>query len=209
MLYLNEIFSFNEMTSTSEQRDSTAKNSYCKPKITNVCGTAKISCRLRLNMIYNCKKDLNFINKRYNKKVFRSLICKVKSTGVTILLFKNGSITLVGGKSIDNLSETMVDVVKELARVWDYTPILCDFNITNICASMKTGYRVDLFKMVEANKTCCSLEPELFPGAKFKINKLIITIHHTGACFGTGFKNIEQIKETFNILQKLLLLYKI
>ena len=112
MLYLNEIFSFNEMTSTSEQRDITVKNSCYKPKITNVCGTAKISCRLHLNMIYNCKKDLNFINKRYNKKVFRSLICKVKSTGVTILLFKNGSITLVGGKSIDNLIETMVDVVK-------------------------------------------------------------------------------------------------
>jgi TATA-box binding protein (TBP) (component of TFIID and TFIIIB) len=162
---------------------------------------------LDLKEIYdNDYYNNNFVNKRYNPGRFIGLIFKVKSTGATATLFATGSIVIAGGKSVLNVHDTIVDIIHDLASIGRYDAILCDFKVTNICASIRMK-KIDLIKLAESYPTDVSYETSLFPGAKYYSDGIIFTVHHTGSVFATGFKNEEQMNTAFENIQKKLLLF--
>jgi TATA-box binding protein (TBP) (component of TFIID and TFIIIB) len=94
------------------------------------------------------------------------LIFKVKSTAATATLFATVSIVFAGGKSVLNVHVTNVDIIRHLTSIGRYDAILCDFKVTNICASKKMK-KIDLIKLAESYSTDVYYKTSLFPGAKY------------------------------------------
>ncbi len=124
------------------------------------------------------------------------MIFKVKSNGATATLLATGSIVIAGGKSVLNVHNTIVDIIHGLASIGRYGAILCDFKVTNICASIKMK-KIDLIKLAESYRTDVSYETALFPGAEYNSDGIIFTVHHTGSVFATGFIDEEQMNTVF------------
>ena len=176
-------------------------------KITNIGAVARLSSQLELQDIYE-NYYYNFNKKVYNPLKFSGLIIKLETTGVTALLFKTGSICLSGAKSVEIMTDSLLDLIHALKTVGRYDADLLEFRITNICGSMRLPCGVDLIKLADHYRRECSYEPEIFPGAKFTSDGIIYTVHHTGSLFATGFKDEEIMEKAFNNVKNKLLLFK-
>ena len=182
-----------------------SKKVVLKPTISNICSKAKVSCLLDLNHIYQCNKYLNFINKRYNKKRFVGLIVKLKSTNATILMFKSGSLILMGVKDINSLFLTCDHIKQELLYIGYSNPSISTLKITNICGSMNLNRRIDLERIAACFPISSSYEMEIFPGLKITRNNIKWTVHWNGKIFSTGFKSMNHINKEFKKMQNFLL----
>jgi TATA-box binding protein (TBP) (component of TFIID and TFIIIB) len=161
------------------------------PKVTNICGSFNCGCELDLCSIY-------FINTfniplKYVPCNFPGLRATLSQS--TALIFSNGHIGIVGAHSIENFLNSVKEIINLLIQ-HDYTPIIYNMEINNICGAL-TLPPIDLVKLTNNNSIIASYETELFPALKYNLNGKIFTIHHTGKIFATGFTSIQEMNIGF------------
>src|SRR5258708_21256934 len=165
--------------------------------ITNICANIELACVFDLNKLLIENVEL-FTSKKYNAKVFSALIAKYNNTKITLLIFYNGKIVLTGAKR----EEDIINCTIELSNYFNAG--IKKLEYTNYCISLDINKRINLNKLATDYKNC-SFEQELFPGAKFKLNDIVYTVHYNGKIFATGFKsreNTEKVKEVLSVLEK-------
>ena len=167
------------------------------PNITNICAKIDIDCKLDLKYLENTPNFKFLTRRKYRPNKFSALITKYKDTKVTLLIFQNGQVILTGAKNENQIEKCIKRLIKGFKI---YGAHLESFKIINYCASHNIGHRIDLYKLAKLYPKNCSLEPELFPGLKFTINKKTFTLHHTGKLFTTGFKNKNVLNKYFNYI---------
>lgn len=69
-------------------------------------------------------------------------------------------------------------------------------NIVCLCNLNSPINLHELCKLVDLE-----FEPEQFPGAFFRIGKIVVTLYKSGKFLITGAKSIEEINETFNLVK--------
>ena len=169
--------------------------------LTNMCARFSTGCPLDLEEIKNNEFYLMLSSKKFKKR-FSALICKYKETNLTFLIFKTGTVCLVGGRSRQQLKNATYDLVYLLRTIGLYSANVNEYRLTNICVATNFNKRIDLIKLAENKPLQVSYETEIFVNAKYKQNGYVFTITHRGNAFCTGFKNKESIKEQMKILYK-------
>ena len=165
------------------------------PIITNICAKLDIDCKLDLKYLGNTNNFKFLTQRKYRPNKFSALITKYKDTKLTLLIFHNGQVILTGAKNENQIEKC----AKRLIKAFEiYGAHLKSLKIINYCASHYIGHRIDLYKLAKLYPKNSSLEPELFPGLKFTINKKTFTIHYTGKLFTTGFINKNLLNKYFN-----------
>ena len=171
-------------------------------KVTNICAKFNTNCKLDLKEILNNDQFIIFKSKKYLPNKFSGLIAKLYDSNTTLLIFQSGAIIIVGGKCMSDLENTAYDFVFLLNMLSLAQASVKDFKITNICASTDIKSRIDLTNLYANRIRKCSFEPEIFIHMKYKVNGKILTITHKGKIFGTGFKNFDEMNQTFKIAYK-------
>lgn len=132
-------------------------------------------------------------------KVFKSLTLKLERIGITALLYANGRVVLVGGKSmldVENTCSFLFDVLGEGE---------CSLKFYNFVGKADLGIDLSLTSMFELarsqanNKYCGSYDPELFPGfiwAQPDKNYKIL-MFRSGKAILTGCKTEQLVQDAF------------
>lgn len=167
-------------------------NSNCI-RITNLCYHLNLNKEIDLQNLF---EDEDFFSeKKYNPQNFSGLRCKYKN--VTLLIFRNGKINIVGVKSKEDLQNCLVYLYEHFnhSNVTNY-----DLVPYNMCTSYKMNRNIDIINIAKKFPLNSSYEPELFAGLIFTNNSVKFTVHRTGVIFATGFKNIDKIISSYSDL---------
>ena len=194
------------------------------PKIKNVVCTANLNCKLDLKEIAIAK---TIKNAEYSSKKFSALRLKIKEPKTTILIFVNGKIVCLGGKSVEE-SEKACHKVEELLKDLGYPVLLKDFKVQNMVGSCHLNFKIPLTKLnsdIRKNMNQKAVyEAEVYPALIYYFGKnqkneqkskkydknlnLVCLIYGTGNIVITGAKNQKHLSDVWNEVSPILLKFK-
>lgn len=164
------------------------------PQIQNIVATVNTRCKLDLkNISYNSK------NSEYNPKRFYAVVMRIREPRTTALIFSSGKIVCVGAKCEEH-SKIAARKYARIIQKLGYPVKFTDFKIRNMVASCNVGFTIRLESLTLVHHSLCSYEPELFPGAVFrlKIPKIVVIIFVSGKLVLMGAKTKDDIFTAFN-----------
>ena len=165
-------------------------------KVTNVCAKFNLNRNVDLRLLRDSSLDC-ISSVKYEPWRFSAAICKYKENKLTFLVFRNGSVVIVGAKSVEQAIQSAEDFVVSFSNI----NCLKDFKITNVCCAASLTFHVNLVKLVQSDPDKSCYEPELFANMNYIFEDIKFTISHNGKVFGTGFKTESQ---AIGIFQRLI-----
>ena len=146
-------------------------------------------------------------NCKYNPSRFSGLSLRFENLSTTALLFRTGTVVLLGAKTFAVLDEAITFLLNKLKSLKIVIKKVSNIKIQNIVFSANCGHKIFLEKLADSNKSVI-FEPELFCGAHFYIKKkpsaLTATIFRSGNFYFSGAKSIAGAKKTCFFLKALL-----
>ena len=164
--------------------------------ISNICAKFRLNIKLNLDHLNKIHLE-NFDRKKYNKKKFSGLITKYIGKNVTFLIFKSGNVIVCGAKSFDDIYKISEKLLTSLQKNGYSKGKISDMIITNICATIHYGKKINLVKLCEERRDQCSYETEIFINLHYESQGKKWVITHNGKVFGTGFKLSDNISDLF------------
>jgi TATA-box binding protein (TBP) (component of TFIID and TFIIIB) len=153
---------------------STAKNQV-EISINNVVSSFSTRCRLNLRTIamagmhVEFKKENNMVNMRLRRPL------------TTASIWQSGKITCTGATTEPDAYRASRRYCRILQRM-KFKVRLSNYRVVNVLATCAMPFAVDIYRVAGAYQKECSYEPELHPGATYKIRDL----HATLKLFNTG-----------------------
>jgi transcription initiation factor TFIID TATA-box-binding protein len=130
----------------------------------------------------------------YRPEIIKQVVLRLPKA--CILVYHNGKVVCNGVKSIDETLAALEALTEELKRLGHQQVFLSDNRIVNMIANSRLESSIDL-KELSNNYDGVMYEPEIFPGASFKLPSGInINAFTTGKFYCTGAKSIEQAEES-------------
>jgi TATA-box binding protein (TBP) (component of TFIID and TFIIIB) len=156
-------------------------------KVVNMVFTGDLGERLNLKYIKTCYPDT-----KYNPGRFNGLSMKLKQGSA--LLFVTGKVVFVGQKSEAGGYESAEQMATDLRRL-GYVTRIKNMTLVNVVGANAIGRRLDLERFVCDNKPNASLELELFPGLKLRIDgtQMVATIFPSGKYYITGGRDMNSL----------------
>jgi TATA-box binding protein (TBP) (component of TFIID and TFIIIB) len=152
-------------------------------RITNVVAIAQLNCQLDLWKIKETWPD----ESKYEPRIFSGLLLR---TLVPVKghcqLYRNGHITVNGGKSVAQATE-LCQVFAERLRSLKFDALVTDFTVVNIIGTCNFGRRLNLPDIYR--RGVCVYEPELFSGLSVRLSDCTAVLFHTGKCNFLGCKS--------------------
>ena len=194
------------------------------PKINNIVCTADLNCKLDLKKISITKTIKNV---EYNPNKFSGLRLKIKEPKATVLIFVNGKIVCLGGKSVEE-SEKACGKVEQLLKDLGYPALLKDFKVRNMVGSVRLNFKIPLAKLNTYLKHYMNqkavYEAEIYPALIYYFGKnqknepkskkydknlnLVCQIYGTGNIVITGAKNQKHLWDVWNEVSPILLRFR-
>lgn len=116
-----------------------------------------------------------------------------KLTHATALLFKSGKVVIVGSKSMDEISKSLLEVAEKLGATGNYT-------ISNVVASLNFVGKINLMFLSKQLK--CNYFNDEYHGLKVKLaTGATCLLYHTGKVIVTGCKDFQVCQESINIIK--------
>ena len=161
-------------------------------KVVNIVAVGRLD---GVDFLQCCKLFPDRISKKKIKgrrRVFTGAVIRL-GTLCTCLLFPNGAVTAVGIRNLDKLPSILTRLIVILPAKHTITCVK-PLKVCNIVASMSVGHRIDLPKLYNDLKRCCTYEPEMFPGLKISLTDVAAIVFHTGKVILTGAKTTADIQ---------------
>lgn len=186
-------------------------NIVCKDDLTNlyginignIVGTLRLDTQLKLDILSH-----NLQNADYHPEVYPSMVYKPsKELSLSILVPSSGKITIVGGKSKQELMSASRDFIESIDKFGvKVDKSSSDILIQNILAIYSLNREIDLHSLsVELGLECVEYEPEQFPGLIYRgIGTTTISIYRTGKISIMGAKTYISVVEALNDLTNIL-----
>ena len=123
---------------------------------------------------------------------------RIREPKTTALVFGSGKMVVTGAKSEDDAQLAARKFARILKKLGN-NPSFSSFTIQNIVASCDVKFAVRLESLAYQHGDHCSYEPELFPGAIFKMldPKVVLLIFVSGKVVLTGARSREDIYRAF------------
>jgi len=167
-------------------------------KVQNIVATASLEKEVSLSKLARTQP-----NTEYNPETFPGLVLRVKKPKSAVLVFSSGNLVCTGTKTIAQVREVIVQVIKQLKKIGVNVTIKPKINVQNIVASGSINLELNLNTLsLELENT--EYEPEQFPGLVYKLNDPTATflLFSNGKLVCTGTKNKEQLEESMKQLNK-------
>jgi transcription initiation factor TFIID TATA-box-binding protein len=178
------------------------------PKLVNVVANFSLKCEFDLMTL---KSQLNSANVSYEPKKFGALVIRLKKPKCTMLVFKNGSVTITGAAN-EKVSKISAFFLAAFLTGKNYNVSVEDYKIVNMVATfdvseISTGNKetkLDLAELYKLNLASALYEPELFPAYSCVFNGVKLMVFNSGKINFIGAKNMFQIMEAFESFMPIL-----
>lgn len=142
----------------------------------------------------------------YKKRTFAGLIIKFVDPKATLLVFDKKSVVCVGSRSPDQF-RLALQLMRILMNSLGHKGEMEDISYDNVVAGTHIGYRLNLQKLHEMDKSNTSYEPEKFPGIVLNTrleDRITCLGFETGNLVIMGATSMGQIESELELLRPLL-----
>ena len=178
----------------------TAKSAIQKTnlQIQNIVATASLGSKVPLVKLVQSQA-----NTEYNPEQFPGLVLRIKKPKSAVLVFSSGNIVCTGTKSVKQVGEVIVQVIKQLRKIGVKVKEKPKINVQNIVASGSMNITINLNELALKLEDT-EYEPEQFPGLVYKLDEPNTTflLFSNGKLVCTGTKNRAQLEESMKKLLK-------
>jgi transcription initiation factor TFIID TATA-box-binding protein len=169
-----------------------------KLKIQNIVATTSLNTKVPLVKLVRSQS-----NTEYNPEQFPGLVLRIKKPKSAVLVFNSGNLVCTGTKSIAQVQEVIVQVIRQLRKIGVKVKGKPRINVQNIVASGAIKYMLNLNEITLSLENT-EYEPEQFPGLVYKLEEPNATflLFSNGKLVCTGTKNRKQLDEAMKQLLK-------
>jgi len=167
-------------------------------KVQNIVATTSLGKDVSLTKLARTQP-----NTEYNPDTFPGLVLRVKKPKSAVLVFSSGNLVCTGTKSIAQVREVVVQVIKQLRKIGVNVTAKPKITVQNIVASGAIDLSLNLNTLaLELENT--EYEPEQFPGLVYKLDDPTATflLFSNGKLVCTGTKNKAQLDDSIVQLNK-------
>ena len=160
-------------------------------KIQNIVATTSLGKPVSLTQLAKTQS-----NTEYNPEQFPGLVLRIKEPKSAVLVFSSGNLVCTGTKSVAQVKEVIMQVIKQLAKIGVKITDKPKITVQNIVASGSIKLNLNLnYLALELGNT--EYEPEQFPGLVYKLVDPTATflLFSNGKLVCTGTKNKQQLEE--------------
>lgn len=167
-------------------------------KIQNIVATASLGTKVPLVKLVQSQA-----NTEYNPEQFPGLVLRIKKPKSAVLVFSSGNLVCTGTKSVKQVEEVIVQVIKQLRKIGVRVKEKPKINVQNIVASGSINITMNLNDLALKLENT-EYEPEQFPGLVYKLDEPNATflLFSNGKLVCTGTKNRAQLEEAMKKLLK-------
>ena len=173
--------------------------------IKNIVSTSNLGCCVVLMDVAS-----RAWNTEYNPKRFSPVIIRIKNTNSTALLFNNGRLVCLTGRS-ESYNQRTARKYARIIQKLGYGVTFSNYKIHNIVAACDVGFKICLYSLHAADLENCEFNPELFSGLKYKMHDpdLTLKVFTSGKVNMVGLNSTNDIPKAHDKMLKLLSMYKI
>ena len=180
-------------------------------EVCNVVSTASLGCSVNLakleQMLHITPKGFAK-NLRKTSRKFSGLRVPISNPKAVCMVFKNGSVTTLGVKSMDDTYRALQQLSK-LLRFCGCTPQEpANLRVRNVVGFFHIGHSLSLPSIYEQLRKRCFViyEPELFTGMKVELDrrKLTAILFGTGKIIVTGALSVCELETAYDMILYLL-----
>lgn len=170
-----------------------AAKTHIIPTIQNIVSTVNLDCKLDLQKIALAAR-----NSEYDPKRFSSVTMRIIEPKTTARIFASGKMVCIGAKS-ERDSEWAARKFFKIIEKIGFEVKFTEFKIQNIVASCDVAFPIRLECLAYARGSCCSYEPEVFPGLTYRMKepKVVLRIFASGKVVLTGSKSRDDTYAAF------------
>ncbi|MBU2523307.1 MAG: TATA-box-binding protein [Nanoarchaeota archaeon] len=159
-------------------------------KVQNIVATASLGKEVSLVKLARTEA-----NTEYNPEQFPGLVLRIKKPKSAVLVFSSGNLVCTGTKSVAQVKEVIVHVIKILRKIGVKVTEKPKINVQNIVASGSVNLTLNLNLLaLELENT--EYEPEQFPGLVYKLGEPNATflLFSNGKLVCTGTRNRKELE---------------
>lgn len=167
-------------------------------KIQNIVATTSLNTKVPLVKLIRSQA-----NTEYNPEQFPGLVLRIKKPKSAVLVFSSGNLVCTGTKSVKQVGQVIVQVIKTLRKIGVKVKEKPKINVQNIVASGSINIVMNLNELALKLENT-EYEPEQFPGLVYKLNEPNATflLFSNGKLVCTGTKNKAQLQQAMKQLMK-------
>ena len=161
-------------------------------KVQNIVATTSLGKDVSLTKLARTQS-----NTEYNPEQFPGLVLRIKKPKSAVLVFSSGNLVCTGTKSVAQVREVVVQVIKQLRKIGVNVTTKPKITVQNIVASGAINLDLNLNTLaLELENT--EYEPEQFPGLVYKLDDPTATflLFSNGKLVCTGTKNKAQLEDS-------------
>ncbi len=141
----------------------------------------------------------------YDPENFPGLVFRQKNPKTATLIFRSGKIVCTGSKTLEQLAQSVDQVVKCITKAGISVQGSPKIEVQNIVASSDLGHPVNLVSIVFAlGMENVEYEPEVFPGLVYRMDdpKVVILLFGSGRLVCTGARKSEDVEKAVERIAK-------
>ena len=161
-------------------------------KVQNIVATTSLEKEVSLTKLARTNP-----NTEYNPDTFPGLVLRIAEPKSAVLVFSSGNLVCTGTKSVAQVREVVVQVIKQLKKIGVNVTAKPKITVQNIVASGAISLDLNLNTLaLELENT--EYEPEQFPGLVYKLDEPTATflLFSNGKLVCTGTKNKAQLDDS-------------
>jgi len=161
-----------------------------KAEVQNIVASTRLADRLDLDALVSILEDA-----QYDSERFPGLVYRMKKPKTALLLFRTGKVVCTGGKSLDDVRESVDIVAGKLLEAGLPVERHPEITVQNIVAVCDLGADLNLNNIAISLDLNLEYEPEQFPGLVLRLEdpKIVCLLFGSGKMVLTGAKNTEDL----------------
>lgn len=172
-------------------------------KLVSAVGGGKLSRELDLEEL---SKHLDAYSVQYDPSSYHGIILRFEEDGPAVMIYRSGSFSISGAKSLESLHDTYEQLVKELDSLLGSFEYEEEFEVRNLVhqATMDDRESINLNALaIGLGLDSVEYEPEQFPGMLYRPNRdnHLFLIFATGKIVSTGFSDPDTAEKEMNAVK--------
>jgi transcription initiation factor TFIID TATA-box-binding protein len=173
-----------------------------KAEVQNIVASTRFADSLDLNAIVGILEG-----SEYEPEKFPGLVYRIKEPKTSLLLFGSGKVICTGGKSLNDVRESVDIVAGKLLEAGIPAERHPEITVQNIVATSDLGAEINLVDIATSlGVEHIEYEPEQFPGMVYRLEdpKVVCLLFGSGKMVLTGAKEVEEIDRAVESIAEVL-----
>jgi transcription initiation factor TFIID TATA-box-binding protein len=155
--------------------------------------------------LHNVAIKLRHLGMQYNPERFHAVIRRFRNPSAAVLVFEGGAVVCTGAKTQERAELLVSSTIRDIARLPQYRALRMrqgSWNVRNVVGSATMVFGIDLQRLYDANSQYSAYEPDIFPGATFRLSNpwaRAILLFESGNLVITGAQSDEGLGKALEL----------